>query len=74
MPTAARTREDIDRVKEQDEFWKHPPGVLWARMKAVLAAQQAVRQREVGARAAYRASLIDLAAISEAMAGDLQQR
>ena len=65
------TRRDVQRVKAHDRDFDAHGTVLTARMKAVLDAQRAVAQRELGAGYALRQSLVDLAAISEALADEL---
>ena len=49
----------------------HPAGTLYPRMRAVVEANQALMAGEPGARFAYRAALIDLAAVAEATAAEL---
>ena len=54
---------------EKREDWQV---VLRARMAAVIGAQRALGTREVGARPALKQSLVDLAAIAELLAADLE--
>jgi hypothetical protein len=70
--TATRTRTDIDRQRQHDSRWPATQDLLVARMAAVLAAQRALAGRQAGAVYALRASLIDLAAVSEALASDMR--
>ena len=65
------TRRDVERVKAHDRDFDAHGTVLAARMKAVVDAQRAVAQRELGAGYALRQSLVDLAAISEQLADEL---
>jgi hypothetical protein len=68
---ATETRRDVQRVKAHDRDFEAHGTVLMARMKAVLDAQRAVAERELDAGYALRQSLVDLAAISEALADEL---
>ena len=58
-------------MKAHDRDFAAHGTVLTARMKAVVDAQRAVAQRELGAGYALRQSLVDFAAISEALADEL---
>ena len=49
----------------------HPAGTLYPRMRAVVETNRALVAGEAGARYAYRAALIDLAAAAEATAAEL---
>ena len=72
---AVRTvRRDVDRQLRIDRNYGADQGQLLARMRAVVGAQRAMARRETGAINALRASLVDLAAISEALAADLPPR
>ena len=68
---ATGTPRDVRRVKAHDRDFDAHGTVLAARMKAVLDAQRAVAERELGAGYALRQSLVDLAAVSEALADEL---
>ena len=68
---ATGTHREVERVKAHDRDFDAHGTVLTARMKAVLDAQRAVAERELGAGYALRQSLVDLAAISEALADEL---
>ena len=68
---STETRRDVQRVKAHDRDFAAHGTVLAARMKAVLDAQRAVAERELSAGYALRQSLVDLAAISEALADEL---
>ena len=60
MPTAERTRSDIEWVKQRDEDWGGASqDVLRARMKAVIAAQRALHEHEAGAVYAFRGALVE---------------
>jgi hypothetical protein len=65
----ATVRREVERVKVGDE--NHPAGTLLPRMRAVVEAGQALKADEPGARYAYRAALVDLAAVCEATASEL---
>jgi hypothetical protein len=72
MPfVATGTRRDVEWVKRRDANFGGEQAVLYARMQAVVDAQRALRANEVGARYALRQSLVDLAAVAEAVAADL---
>ena len=74
MPVAARTRRvrtDIDRQRHHDASDAQTLALLGARVRAVAEAQRALCEREEGAAPALRQSLVDLAAISGALADDL---
>jgi hypothetical protein len=68
---AAGVKAEIERVKARDADFASPQTVLHARMAAVLAAQRAMAAGEVGAQYALRQGLLDLSAISEAVAESL---
>jgi hypothetical protein len=72
VSTAERTRVAVDRVRNRDRDFGANSDLLAARMLAVVEAQRAHALHEAGAVDSLRASLIDLAAISEALAGDLR--
>jgi hypothetical protein len=73
MPSVTTvTRSDIERQKVIDGNRQDRQGALIARMVAVVEAQRAAATGELGAHYALRQSLIDLAAISELLAGDLR--
>lgn len=65
------TRADIDRQRQHDR--RRPQGLplLGARVRAVVEAERAIGEREEGAGPALRQALVDLAAVSEALADDL---
>ena len=62
--SSARSAFDANYVPTQN--------LLMARMAAVVGAQQALSERQAGAVYALRQSLVDLAAVSEALAGDMR--
>jgi hypothetical protein len=68
---ASRTRRDVELRIVRDRDFDAPQNALIARMAAVLAAQEAIRQRQVGAIPALRQALVDLAAAAELVAGEL---
>jgi hypothetical protein len=69
VTTAARAA--VERQKTRDRDFEGYQGALLARMAAVIAAQKAAGAGELGAHAALRQSLVELAAISELLAEDL---
>ena len=71
MPVATRTRSDIDRQRQHDAGRQQNLGLLGVRVRAIAEAQRAVGEREEGAVPALRQSIIDLAAVCEALADDL---
>lgn len=71
MPVAS-TRVDIDRQRRLDADRGAHLGLLGVRVRAVAEAQRATLERQAGATPALRQSLLDLAAISEAVAADLE--
>jgi hypothetical protein len=64
-------RGDIDRQRQHDVHRPAGLPLLGARVRAVADAERAVNGHEEGAEPALRQSLIDLAAVSEALADDL---
>ena len=72
VAVAQRVRTDVDRQKRHDANYGTDQEQLLARMKAVLGAQRALAERQAGAVYSLRASLVDLAAVSEALAGELR--
>lgn len=68
---ATGTHREVERVKARDRDYEGRQATLAARMKAVVDAQRAVAQRELGAGYALRQSLVDLAAVSELLADEL---
>ncbi len=72
-PVAApAAHRDVARQKEIDRPRRRGlQGVLRARIRAVIDAQEAITRREIGAPYAYRQSLIDLAAVAQLAAEQL---
>ncbi len=72
-PVAApAAHRDVEKQKEIDRPRRRGlQAVLRARMRAVLAAQEVITHREIGAPYALRQSLIDLAAVAELVAEQL---
>jgi hypothetical protein len=68
---AVSTRADIDRQRQHDQRWPQNLSLLGARVRAVVEAERAIGEHEEGAVPALRQSLVDLAAVSEALADDL---
>lgn len=64
-------RTEIEQQQILDRNWGSYQVILDARVGAVLGAQRALAQRELGADWALRQSLVDLAAISELVAEEL---
>ena len=64
-------RAEIDQQQTFDRPWGAYQGVIGARISAVLEAQRALAERELGAGPALRQSLVDLAAICELLADEL---
>jgi hypothetical protein len=72
LVAAPAAHRDVERQKEIDRPRRRGlQAVLRARMRAVLAAQEAITQREIGAPYAYRQSLVDLASVAELVAEQL---
>lgn len=67
----ASTRRDVDRQRRLDTDRGAHLGLLGPRVRAVAEAQRAITGREEGAAPALRQSLVDLAAVAEAVADDL---
>lgn len=71
LTVPASLRTEVGKARTRDRAWSCGQDVLPQRMRAVLGAQIALRQREPGAAADLRQSLIELAAVSEEIAGEL---
>ena len=71
MATAVRV--EITRQMQFDEHWHGFQSVLAARIAAVIGAQRAFAQREIGSGWALRQSLVDLASVCELLADELPQ-
>lgn len=67
----ATVRRDVERIKRWGRNYDGRQDVLLARMAAVVGAQRALTAGEVGARAALRQSLVELAASAELVADGL---
>jgi hypothetical protein len=67
----ASIRREIDRQLAVDRDRGASLGILGLRVRAVAAAQRATLDQAEGAAPALRASLVDLAAVAEAVAADL---
>jgi hypothetical protein len=72
MPTAERTRADIERVKQHDADYGANQDLLLGRIRNVIQAQRAHSCRQAGAVPAFRQSLVDLAAVAEALASEMR--
>jgi hypothetical protein len=67
------TRQAIARQQDYDRDRHGRQGMLLARMAAVLGAQRALAERQEGAHAGLRGALVDLAAVAELLADDLDE-
>jgi hypothetical protein len=67
----AAVRAEIDRRRRLDADRGAHLGLLGVRVRAVAEAQRATLDRAEGAAPALRQSLVDLAAVAEALADDL---
>ena len=75
MPTATTsTRADIDRVRMRDDEFGATQDLLLGRMRNVIQAQRAHTCRKAGAVPSFRQSLVDLAAVAEALADEMHPR
>lgn len=72
MPVTTGTRVDVDRQRQHDRLYPQNLGLLGTRVRAVAEAQRATLERHEGAVPALRQSLIDLSAIAETLAADLE--
>lgn len=72
LPQVTPARRDIDHQRECDETRPTTEAVLWARMRAVVGAREAVDAEAIGAAPAWRQSLVDLAAVAETIAATLE--
>lgn len=68
----ASTRADVDRQRRLDAQRGSNLDLLGTRIRALAEAQRALAERQEGAGPALRQSLVDLAAVSEALADDLE--
>lgn len=71
MAVATSTRQEVDRQRRLDADRGAHLGLLGVRVRAVADAQRALTVCEDGAAPALRQALVDLAAVSEAVADDL---
>jgi hypothetical protein len=68
----AGVRREIERQQHLDRLWQGYQGTLEARLAAVVGARQAFSERQLGADWALRQSLVDLAAVAELLASELE--
>jgi hypothetical protein len=64
-------RAEIEQQRDLDARWGGFQSTLDARIRAVLSARRAFARHELGAGRAFRQSLVDLAAVCEALAAEL---
>jgi len=70
---ASAVRAEIDHQVKLDGRWRSYQDTLDARIVAVVGAQRAFAQRELGSGWALRQSLVDLASVCELLAGELPE-
>jgi hypothetical protein len=70
---AERTRADVERVKRRDADFGATQDLFLGRMRNTLMAVRAHGCRQPGTVFELRQSLVDLAAVSEALGDDISQ-